>query len=130
MRTVLCLVLSFLCGTSVSGAPPDKEVARLAAAYRAARTEFERRTVCLDAIDAGIVARGRSVADVDAVFGTTFAKKLPGKGAGLEWGVVHFHPPLESGSDKKASGYIGWFLAIQFYSDGTLENYYLTNVHK
>jgi len=127
---ILCLVLSFLYGTNVMGAQPDKQVDRLAAAYRGARTEFERRAVCIDAIDAGIVARGRSVAVVDAVFGTTYARKLPIKGSGLEWGVIDFHPPLESGSDKEASGFIGWFLAFQFYPDGTIENYYLSNVHK
>ena len=130
LRFSLCLLLSFLSGASVSAAQPDRKVGRFAAAYRAARTEMERRAVCLDAIDAGVVARGRSVAVVDAVFGTTYAAKLPTKGGGLEWGVVNFHPPLESGSDKAASGYIGWFLAFQFYPDGTLENYYLSNLHK
>jgi hypothetical protein len=58
-------------------AQPAKDVDRLASAYRAARTEFERRAVCLDAIDTGVVARRRSVAVVDVVFGTTDARKLP-----------------------------------------------------
>ena len=87
---MLCLVLSFLCGTSVRGAQPDKEIDRLAKAYRAARTEFERRAVCLDAIDAGVIAEGRSVAVVDAIFGTNDAGKLP-RGSELEAGVVDFH---------------------------------------
>jgi hypothetical protein len=126
---ILCLVLGFLYGTSVRGAQPDKEVDRLAKAYRAARTEFERRTVCLEAIDAGVVARGRSVAVVDAIFGTTYARKLP-HGSELETGVVDFHPPLLSGSDKVASGYIGWYLAFKFDSAGTLQSYYLSNLHK
>jgi hypothetical protein len=71
----LCLVLSLLYGKGVSGAEPDMKVDRLAKAYRAARTEFERRAVCLDAIDAGVIARGRPVVVVDAVFGTTYARK-------------------------------------------------------
>ncbi len=128
--SIFCLVLSFLYGTSVRGGQPDREVDRLAAAYRAARTELERRAVSLDAIDAGVVARDRSVAVVDAVFGTTYAAKRPPKGSELEWGVVPFHPPLESGSDKAASGYIGWYLAFQFDSAGKLQDYYLSNVHK
>jgi hypothetical protein len=126
---ILCLVLSFLYGTSARGAQPDKEIDRLAKAYRRARTEFERRAVCLDAIDAGVVARGRSVAVVDAIFGTTYARELP-RGSELESGVVNFHPPLASGSDRVASGYIGWYLAFKFDSAGTLQNYYLSNVHK
>jgi hypothetical protein len=74
---ILSLVLSFLYGTGVSGAQPDKEVDRLGGAYQAARTGLERRGVCLDTIDAGVIARDRPVAVVDAIFGTTYAKKLP-----------------------------------------------------
>src|SRR5437868_14524372 len=126
---MICLVLGFRDGTSVMGAKPDKEIARLAKAYRAARTEFERRSVCLDAIDSGVVARVRPVAVVDAIFGTTYAKKLP-RGSELETGVVHFHPPLLSGSDSAASGYIGWYFAFEFDSNGRLQSYHLSNLHK
>jgi len=109
---LFCLVLVFLSGTSIWGAQPDKEIDRLAKAYRVARTESERRAVCLDAIDAGVLARDRPVAIVDAIFGTTYAGKLP-RGDELETGVVDFHPPLLSGSEKAASGYIGWYLAFK-----------------
>src|ERR1700740_3070851 len=80
-----CLLLILLHGTGVTGAQPDKQIDRLAAAYRTARTEFERRAVFHEAIDAGVVARGRSVVVVDAVFGTTYARKLP-RGSELETG--------------------------------------------
>ncbi len=126
---ILCLVLSLLCSTSVRGTQPDKEIDRLARAYRAARTEFERRAVCLDAIDAGVVARGRSVAVVDAVFGTTYARKLPPAGQ-LETGVVNFHPSPPSRSDAVQSAYIGWYLAFKFDSTGELQDYHLSNVHQ
>jgi hypothetical protein len=127
---ILCLALSLLYGTSVRGSQPDKQIDRLARAYRAARTEFERRAVCLDAIDAGVVARGRSVAVVDAVFGTTWARKLPPAGGELEWGVVEFHPLPPPPSDAMSAVRIGWYLAFEFDSTGKLQNYYLTNVHK
>ena len=125
-----CLVLSLLYGASVGGAQPDMEVGRLATAYRAARTESERRAVCLAAIDAGIIARDRSVAAVDAVFGTTYATKRPPRDGTLEVGVVDFHPSPKSGSDAVASASIGWYLAFEFDSTGRLQNYYLSNVHK
>jgi len=127
---ILCLVLSLLYGTSVTGAQPDKEIDRLARAYRAAQTELERRAVCLDAIDAGVVARGRSVAVVDAVFGTTYARKLPPAGGGLEVGVVDFHPLPPPPSDAIQAAHIGWYLAFEFDSTGRLQNYYLSNLHK
>ena len=127
---ILCLVLSLLYDTSVRGAQPDKEIDRLASAYRAARTESERRAVCLDAIDAGVVARGRSVAVVDAVFGTTYARKLPAAGGELEWGAVEFHPLSPPPNDAMSAARIGWYLAFEFDSTGSLQNYYLSNVHK
>jgi hypothetical protein len=127
---ILCFVLSLVHGTSARGTEPDKEIDRLAKAYRAARTEFERRAACLDAIDAGVVARNRSVAVVDAIFGTTYARKLPLEGGGLETGVVDFHPSPPSPSDAVQAAYIGWYLAFEFDSAGRLQNYYLSNVHQ
>jgi len=49
-------------GTCARGQQPDKEIDRLAKAYHAARTEFERRAVCLEAIDTGVIAVGRPLA--------------------------------------------------------------------
>jgi hypothetical protein len=115
---VLCLVLSLPLGESIWGAEPDTHIDRLASAYLAARTDSARRAVCLEAIDAGVIARGRSVAVVDAVFGTTYAKKLPA-GANLRrasWTSIIPRPPratkslpptsagiLHSGSTPQAS---------------------------
>jgi hypothetical protein len=105
---ILCLVLGFLYGTSVRGAQPDKEIDRLAKAYRAAPTEVERRAVCLDAIDVGVIARGRSVTVVYAIFGTTYPRKLP-RGSELETGVVDFDPLPPPPSGGFAAAHIGWY---------------------
>jgi hypothetical protein len=126
---VLSIVLGLPLGESIWGAEPDTNVDRLTSAYRAARTDSERRAVCLEAIDAGVIAGGRSVAVVDAVFGTTYSKKLPA-GTELEAGVVDFHPSPPSPSNKTAAAYVGWYLAFRFDSAGKLQNYYLSNVHK
>lgn len=85
--------------------------------------------MCLDAIDSGIIARGRSVAVIDAVFGTTFAKKLP-RATELETGVVEFHPSSPSPNDAVQAAHIGWYLAFEFDSAGTLQNYFVTNSHQ
>lgn len=128
---MLCLALSLVYGEDVTGAAqPDRHIDRLARAYRAARTESERRAVCLDAIDAGVVARGRPVTVVDAVFGTTYGKKLPPAGGGHETGIVEFHPLPSPPSDAVAAAHVGWYFAFEFDSSGKLQNYYLTNVHK
>ena len=126
---IFCVLVSLAHSQRTEGAPPTSEIDRFSKAYRAASTEFDRRTVCLEAIDSGVVARGRPVAVIDAIFGTAYAKKLP-RGDELETGVVHFHPPLASGNDAMASAYAGWYLAFQFDSAGTLQNYHLSNLHK
>lgn len=126
---ILCLTLIFLCSPGLGAAPADKEIDRLARAYRAARTELERRAVCLDAIDAGVIARGRSVTVVDAIFGTNYTRKLP-RGSELETGVVDFHPLPPPPSDKGQAARVGWYFVFKFDSGGTLQDYYLSNLHK
>lgn len=127
---ILGLVLSFLHGTSVRGQQPDKEIDRLAKAYRAARTEFERRAVCIEAIDAGVIAVGRPVAVVDAIFGTSYAKKRRPPLHELETGTVEFHPlPPPPRNDIQAA-FVGWYFGFSFNSAGQLEDYSLSNVHK
>lgn len=126
----LCLVLSFLHGTSVSGAQPDKEIDRLAEAYRAARTEFGRRAVCLEGIDAGVIAVGRPVDVVDAIFGTSYAKKRRPPLHELETGTVEFHPLPPSPRNDVQAAFVGWYFGFSFNSSGQLENYSLSNVHK
>ena len=127
---LLCIVLGLLCAESARPEQLDANINRLARAYREARTDLDRRTVCLEAIDTGLVARGRSVTVVDAVFGTAYAKKLPPAGGELEWGVVEFHPLPPPPSDAMAAASIGWYLAFEFDSSGAVQNYYLSDVHK
>ena len=127
---LLCIVLGHLRAESARPEQLDTNIDRLARAYREARTDIDRRTICLEALDGGLVARGRSVTVVDAVFGTAYAKKLPHTGRELEWGTVDFHPLPPPPSDAMAAGHIGWYLALEFDSNGAVQNYYLSNVHK
>jgi hypothetical protein len=124
-------VLSFLNGTSARGTQPnDKEIDQLAKAYRAAHTEFERRAVCIEAIDARVIAVGRPVAVVDAIFGTTYAKKLPPPRQ-RETGVVDFYQPQPSSPRNDVQvPFVGWYFGFSFGSGGHLEDYSLSNVHK
>lgn len=128
---IVCLVLGFLLSTSVRGTQSDKKIDRLAKAYRAARTEFERRAVCLDAIDSGVIADDRPVAVVDAIFGTNYAKGLP-REKELETGMVEFHPlPPQPPSERVIQvAEVGWYFMFKFDSAGKLQDYYLSNLHK
>jgi hypothetical protein len=126
---LFCIVIGPLLAEGAGLKQQDTNIGRFAREYREARTELQRRAVCLEAIDAGQIARGNSVAIVDAVFGTTCAKKLP-TGREPEWGVVEFHPlPLLPG-DAMSAAHAGWYLAVEFDSSGAVQNYYLSNVHR
>jgi len=127
----LCFVLIFLNGTSAQRPKPDdKEIDRLAKAYRAAHTEFERRAVCIEAIDTGVIAVGRPVAVVDAIFDTSYVKQRRPPLHELENGIVEFHPlPPPPRNDVQAA-HIGWYFGFSFDHAGTLEDYSLSNVHK
>lgn len=128
---ILCFVLIFLNGTSARGTQPnDKEIERFAKAYRAAHTELERRAVCLEAIDAGVIAVGRPVAVVDAIFGTNYARKRRPPLHELETGTVEFHPLPPLRRNDVQAAFVGWYFGFSFDSAGQLETYSLSNVHK
>jgi hypothetical protein len=61
----------------------DPSVVELKRLYKAAQSQYERRTVCLRAIDEGAIRRGVHIRSVDQIFGTKFesergARKLDG----------------------------------------------------
>jgi hypothetical protein len=98
--------------------------------YEAARSEPERRAVCLRAIDEGVIRRNGPVSSIDAVFGTRFASKLPTREEGISMATVDF-VAVEPGPDKsEAAARKGWFMAVAYDYNGDIQNYYLTNLHK
>jgi hypothetical protein len=98
-------------------------ISELRTLYVRAQTEFDRRAVCLRAIDEGALITYRSVSPVDEIFGTHFASNLPVKKEAIRKANVEF-------SDPKAAAHSGWLLAIEYDTQGTLLNYYLTNIHR
>jgi hypothetical protein len=104
-------------------------VEQLKRRYDIAKTEFERRDVCLQAIDQGVIYRGGPVSAVDAIFGTHFASKLPEAGES-NYGSVDFIPFVASPDNSTAAGHFGWYLFVEYSTSGKIVNYYLTNLHK
>lgn len=97
--------------------------------YDSAKTEYERRDVCLRAIDQGTIYRDGPVSALDAIFGTHFASKLPGAGES-NYGSVDFIPFVPSPDNTKAAARVGWHLSVEYSTTGKIVNYYLTNLHK
>ena len=97
--------------------------------YAKAGSEFERRAVCLRAIDEGVLRTYQPVATIDELFGTGAAAHLPTKKEYSASGMVKFAIPdsnglRESTGVRKAKG---WYLRFTYFDDGTIEDYYLSN---
>jgi hypothetical protein len=103
--------------------------------YQAAKSESERRAVCLRAIDEGLIHSGVHISLIDEVFDTHFAEKLPTGQVPSQGAAVNFAPqapstPKSDGGVMQASDYVGWYLALQYDQQGNVLKYYLSNVHK
>jgi len=110
---------------------PNTELRRL---YERATSEYERRAICLQAIDQGAIFRTGPVSAIDEIFGTNFGSNLPTKKEIKRTVVVHFAQPTtpvpSPDGRAVARGYTGWFLVVEYDYNGDIQNYYLTNLHK
>ena len=108
----------------------ESRIENLARLYRSSSGEKQRRDVCLQAIDSGVIYRGVSVRTIDRIFGTSFRLVSPSKGERLATGVIDFillPPPSE---DWNQAAHVGWYFFFSYDSRGVVEDYYLSNLHK
>jgi hypothetical protein len=98
-------------------APPIAELKRL---YELADSESQRREIALRAIDEGVIQTFPpvNVSIVDTVFGSHLASTIATGKQRTQTGIINFG----SGS--------GWFMAVDYDRNGTITNYYLTNIRK
>ena len=119
---------------SNSEAGRKTSVTELQRLYLAARSEQERRAVCLRAIDEGAVYRNGPVANIDQIFGTHFASELPAAGQSKAGKPILFatQPSLSPGADRIAEAvpYVGSYLVVEYDHEGKVQYYYLSNLHK
>jgi hypothetical protein len=99
--------------------------------YEAAESETERRDVALRGIDEGVIQTFGPVhvSTIDTIFGTHLASELPTRKEIQRKGIVDFVPSTASQKDG-ASVAKGWFMAVEYDHDGSIANYYVTNVRK
>ena len=104
-------------------------------AYATANSEFERREICLRAIDQGVIrtAAGSQVSTIDSIFGTHLSSQLPTRNERTRTELIYFAPPVTTPStstEKADAAKKGWFMSVRYDYEGFLEDYYLTNIHK
>ena len=111
--------------------------------YERAKTEDERLKICIEAINKKIICQNCSIRDLDAVFGTNFAKidtSTEGEDGYLHE-IVPFNtatidaltpPPKDAKVNDAPSsiGIHGWVLGVRFSRSGRIVDYSITNVSK
>jgi hypothetical protein len=112
---------------SNSDATQHISAAQLRQRYEVAGSEQEKRAVCLQAIDEGFIQRDGPVTSLDSIFGTNLSESR--EMDKHNWTVVHFGAEIR-GTPDRAGGWTGWYLAVEYFQDGTIETYHLTNLHK
>jgi hypothetical protein len=112
-------------------ASSDDDINDFAKRYAHAKSELEKRTVCIEAIDKGVVARGISIRNVKLLFGPDLTEKVGVDQDGASYGIVDFIRPKKAEAGKAVSDYVaGWYLVIYYDQSGLVLNYHLSNVHK
>jgi len=105
------------------------EVDRFVAEYKRATGEIEKRTVCLNFIDAGLLYDGAPMADVRKVFQQDF-EDMDMDEKSNHLAIVHFVPPKRTSSPLQPALWTGWYLALTYRPDGTVMHYSLSNEDK
>lgn len=109
-------------------------VAELKRLYDMAKSERERRDVALKAIDEGVIQTFGpvNVSTVDAIFGTQLASQLPTKKEVKRTGTIDFASTTPTVVSKEGEGgeSNSWFMSVEYYQDGSIANYYLSNVRQ
>jgi hypothetical protein len=127
-------IMYFVLGAAVSISVSNKVCASpvddFASKYKKAKTEVQKRTVCIQLIDAGLLYSGSPIDDVKKVFQGDFEEKgADGKDHRLA--VVHFVPPKRPlklpNQPMGQAEVIGWYLSVTYRDDGTVVHYCLSN---
>jgi hypothetical protein len=127
MKIQLSYLLLYLFGSVCLGVHASDTVDSFVVRYEQAKTEVQKRTVCIELIDSGFLYLGASVNDVKKVFKNDYedmGKDEPGYRSGL----VHFVPPKRFSNPLESGIRTGWFLSVKYReSDGAIVHYFLTN---
>lgn len=118
--------MAFACIPQLHG---QVKIDEFASSFKGAASPRAKLDLCVKAIDEGMIARGCSVKQIDQMFGTHYGSAMPKSGS-LETGVVDFSPMATPPSNSVAAAHVGWYLAFEFDSSGSIQNYYLSNTHK
>lgn len=119
-------VSSFAAETSSE--PNSETISRLSSRFRVAKNQYERRLVCIEAIDQGLIASGKDVQIVKEIFGTPsgFEKLRPGETSVVP---VFFNVEqiMRESKPNATAALSGWYFFCKYDSEMQIVKYYVTN---
>lgn len=129
-----------LLATSTASIAASREAEQLGLRYAKAETEGERLRIGIEAIEREVICQRCRIEDLDAVFGTNFAKA--DKRTEDDWGFLnevvwfdsrHLNMTAESATSSDApssASAAGWRLSVRFSPSGIIMDYSITNTDK
>jgi len=116
---VLCLLPLTSCRNSAD----PKIQQELAARYKAALSEREKLTVCINAINERVIAAGAPVDNIERVFGASYPLLLFAEQEPVP-------PEFANNEMLYQRRLVGWYLCHQGDAKGRIAWYYVSNTHK
>jgi hypothetical protein len=127
MKTLTCVALCLAVCFSAVGAD---SLNSLAIKYKQCKVEAEKRALCVEALDEGVIGTGTPIADIKRVFQKDFEECGLDANGKDNAAIVHFVPPLRSTNSLVSDLWRGWYLALTYNKDGIVMTYYITNMGK
>jgi hypothetical protein len=123
-----CLVAGSSCAAENSAKMAGDTSSKLSERYHLAKDQYERRLVCIEAIDKGLIACGRNVQILKEIFGHPpyFEKLRSGESSAA---VVFFNiEQIKQDSKPAAAAALsGWYLYCKYNSKMQIVSYHVTN---
>jgi hypothetical protein len=129
MKPLLLIVIILTTSSCINAAPPDASLEQFISRYKQAKTEIQKRTVCIDLIDADLLYEGANIDEIEQVFKNDF-EDMGTDDRGNRIAIVHFVPPTRSTNQIASDISTGWFLSMSFQKNGTIVHYSLSNEGK
>ena len=116
--------ISFLLANA-KGQDIDSKIDHFAKTYQEAKSADQRRTLCIEAMDNGLLKKGDSIKVIDRMFHTNYANYFIGKDEDGGWAVIYFAPQHQDGYNQILA--VGWYLAVKYDRDRVIQDYHLSN---
>lgn len=104
-------------------------VAKFAARYKKTRGEFQKRDLCIELIDRGVLYLESPVEDLKRVFLQDFHDYGIIDEASNHLAIVYFVRVPDT-TNGESVALTGWFLSVRYRPDGSITHYCLSNESK